>query len=93
MRLLLVLKTGLTSFSHKFLLVITLFILRPIVTKFSWGLVGEKNFLMTIWLPWKTCHHSNKSLCLYLTHFESDSNETWQVGSANENLSKKNAVA
>ena len=62
------------------------------MTKFSRGLVGEKNSLMTVWLPWKICYHRNKSLYLYLTHFESDSNETWQVGSTNENLSKKNIV-
>ena len=85
------LKTGLTSFSYKFLLAIT-FILQLIVTKFSRELVGEKSFLLTIWLKWKICYHSNKSLYLYLTHFESDSNETWQVGSKNENLSK-NVVA
>ena len=48
---------------------------------------------MTIWLAWKICYHSNKSLYLYLTHFESDSNETWQVGSINENLSKKNVIS
>ena len=31
----------------------------------------------------------NKSLYLYITHFESDSDKTWQVGSTNESLSKR----
>ena len=59
------------------------------MTKFSRGLVGGKNFLMTIWLPWKICYHGNKTFFLYLTHFESDSNKAWQLGFTNENLSKK----
>ena len=62
------------------------------MTKFSRGLLGEKNFLMTIWLLWKIGYDSNKNLYFYLTNFKSDSNETWQVGSTNENLSKKNVV-
>ena len=70
-----------------------LFILQLVVTKYIRGLDGDKNFLMTIWLPWKISYHSNRTLYLYLTRFESDSNETWQVGSTNENLSKKNVVA
>ena len=39
------------------------------------------------------CYHNSKSLYLYLTHFKSDPKETWQAGSTNENLSKKNVVA
>ena len=74
------------SFGHN------LFILQPTVTNFSRGLVGEENFLMTIWLPWKIGYHSNKSLYFYLTKFKPDSNKTWQVGSTNENLSKKNVL-
>ena len=62
------------------------------MTKFSRGLVGEKNFLMAIWLPWEICYHSSKSLYLYLACFESDSNEICRVGSTNGNLSKKNVV-
>ena len=62
------------------------------MTKCSKGFVGGKNFLMKICLSWIICYHSNKNLYLYLTHFESDSNETWQVGSTNENLSKRNVV-
>ena len=70
-----------------------LFILQLIVTKFGRGLVGGKNVHMTSCLPWKVCYHSNKSLYLCLIHFETDSSETWQVGSTNEDLSEKNAVA
>ena len=63
------------------------------VNKFSRGLLGEKNFLMKIWLPWKICHDSNTSLCSYLTHYESDSDETCMVGWLNKlSLSKRNIV-
>ena len=87
MRLLLARKTGLTSFFLQISFGHNLLILQPIVTEFRRGLLGGKNFLMKIWLPWKICYLSNKSLYSYLTHFELDSNETWQVGSTNENLS------
>ena len=55
--------------------------------------MGGKDFPTTIWLPGKIGCHSNKNLYVYFTHFESDSNETWQVSSTNENLSKKNVIA
>ena len=49
--ILLVLKTGLTSFSHEISFVHNLFILQLIATKFSRGLVGGKSLVGKIWLP------------------------------------------